>query len=476
MLSRRPSDHAFSVRLFSRCIVAAPPLAAALAVGACTEETKPPPPAPAPSVTSAAISTPAPSARPASTPAPTSAACVASPAWITNPTMPAEVASAETFCDFYQFSWQWFLAQVSPSKVPGERIFETNRVYQPSGGTGQCQKKALTGRAAAIKALFLRGPKAKDFEDTQADGHVLYDQNQNILYASIWYSSAECQSTSAGFAPGTMELKVAWKILAQPDPTYFTIQAALPSGAASKAGDRNVTLGLVGFHMVNWTSKHPEMIWATFEHKTNAPLCNGTSRGAGWSFTSADAAQCLAKNTQPGSGPPPTACSQFAFNTPPNVKNPPPTTGTPVQVCRQYENGNQPGASINGNDNAANALAIRQLNEELVGPKGLLTRLADTDPMAVWKNYEMVGGLWTKNGAASGKPPVTSGKGPGDPSSPQRGSLELTNMTMETFQQGDTSFVPNCFGCHGFTPTAPITVSHIASNLFSFSVSNKAKK
>ena len=92
----------------------------------------------------------------------------------------------------------------------------------------------------------------------------------------------------------------------------------------------------------------------------------------------------------------------------------------------------------------------------------MLTNLPSDNPMAVWKNYEMVGGLWTKGGAASGNPPVPSSGGPGDPNSPQRGSLELTNMTMETYQQGATSAIPNCFGCHGFDPTTPLTVSHIA--------------
>ena len=100
--------------------------------------------------------------------------------------------------------------------------------------------------------------------------------------------------------------------------------------------------------------------------------------------------------------------------------------------------------------------------------------------MAVWQNYEMVGALWTKNGAASGKLPVPSAQGPADPNSPQRGSLELTNMTMETFEQGDASFVPNCFGCHNYDPSTPLTVSHIEKKLFQASAvakpANKEKK
>lgn len=414
--------------------------------------------------------------------------CEASPRWITDPSMPSEVAATESFCDFYQFSWQWFLAQVSPAiaaNPSGDRVFETNRLYDPNIATGQCAMEAITGRANAIRLLAPRALKPRDvkshaaepsaiephdFEDEQADGSALYDRDGNILYYNIWYSQAECDSTPSGFAPGTLEIKAAWRVLTKPDRTYFTMRATLPGGT------RPVTLGLVGFHLVNWTSKHPEMIWATFEHQNNAPLCDGSSVTpvSGWSFASTEAAQCLGTNPQTSPGPPSGACADFGFNTPGKFSgNTPPPTGTPNEVCRQYADGNQPGASVNGNDNAANRQAIEELNTALVGPQGLLTRLPAANPMAVWKHYRMVGALWTKNGAASGNPPVPSAQGPADPNSPQRGSLELTNMTMETFEQGDASFVPNCFGCHGYDPAKPLTVSHIEKALFSMPTPEK---
>ena len=33
------------------------------------------------------------------------------------------------------------------------------------------------------------------------------------------------------------------------------------------------TLGLIGMHLVKSTPDHPEMIWATFEHKSNTTEC-----------------------------------------------------------------------------------------------------------------------------------------------------------------------------------------------------------
>jgi hypothetical protein len=419
-------------------------------LAACTSAEPPPPPTK--SVELAVAPPPA--------PPPPSATCTADMAWITSPTEPSEVASTESFCDFYQFSWQWFLAQVSPSEgayPAGDRVFETNRVVDPQGGGNQCAGNALTGRAVAAKLLTLRGPKPVDFEDHQADGNPLYDQSGNVLYYNMWYSPEECQATtSGGFVAGTLEIKTSWRVLAGADPTYFTMQATLPSG-----GDP-VTLGLVGFHLVNWTSKHPEFIWSTFEHKTNAPLCDGSDATSGWSLASDAAAQCLAANPSP-SGTISPNCASFDFNNPPTgLPTPTPPTGPADEICRLYANGNQPGTSINGNDNASNLAAIQQLNAALVGPGGLLTTLPSDNPMAVWANYEMVGGLWTKGGAASGNLPVPNAGGPADPNSPQRGSLELTNMTMETYQQGAASFIPNCFGCHGYVPATPTTVSHIA--------------
>lgn len=442
-------------------------LALALLGVACSNSQSTPP-GPETATTARAPQTTRPQTAPPA-PAPP-ASCQASPSWIKSPNPPSEVASTETFCDFYQFSWQWFLAQVSPSdpqNPAGDRVFEaTNRVVVPDGGSNQCAKSGVMGRAAAIRALAIRAIKPDDFEQTQADGNPLYDQGGNVLYYSMWYSPQECGATSTGFPTGTLELKTAWRVLATPDPTYFTIKATVPIvSSTGEKSDKQVVLGLVGFHLVNWTSKHPEMIWATFEHKANAPLCAGTSTApaSGWSLASAPAAQCLAKNPS-ANGQLPAACASFDFNDPAKQGKVVPTSGTPDEVCQLFKDGTDSTPAVNGNDNTANALAIDQLNQALVGPGGLLTTLPATDAMAVWANYQMIGGLWTKDGQASGAlPPVPSSQ-PGSPSaaSPQRGSLELANTTMETYEQGPTSAVPNCFGCHNYAPTTPLAVSHIA--------------
>ena len=388
--------------------------------------------------------------------------CSADSTWITNPTMPSEVASAETFCDFYQFSWQWFLAQVSPDNESDELVLFQNRVYQPNGGTDQCDNEAVTGLQGAMQSILKRAIKPSDFEDQQADGNAVYDQNGNILYFNVFYSQQLCDAKSDGFVKGTLEVKVSWRIVPEDTPhEYFTVKAMIPDN------DDEVTLGMLGIHLAIWTPNHPEMIWATWEHKANAPLCDGSSHSGTWTLSSQESAECLKENPQNQSGLPNSECDSFKFNTPESQIGTPASTGEPNNVCREYAYGNQDVASVNGNDNTANLNAIKELNEALVGTDGLLTKLPEDNPMHVWSNYEMIGGLWTKDGAESGSPPVPSKQGEPNVDSPQRGSLELTNMSMETFQQGDSSFVPNCFGCHNYKKDNPLGVSHISQFLIS---------
>jgi len=109
-------------------------------------------------------------------PPPTPTVCEASADWIDSPSQPGEVPETETFCGFYQFSWQWFLAQVSPDPANGLPRFLENRVYQPSGGTGQCNSQPYTGILGVQSALAPRTIKSQDFEEVQADTNALYDQ------------------------------------------------------------------------------------------------------------------------------------------------------------------------------------------------------------------------------------------------------------------------------------------------------------
>jgi hypothetical protein len=114
----------------------------------------------------------------------------------------------------------------------------------------------------------------------------------------------------------------------------------------------------------------------------------------------------------------------------------------------------------NGNNNDTNRANIDLLNAQLIGPAGMITQLPASNPLSVLKNYFLVGGLWTNGGVASSTP------------NEQRGSLELSNMTMETFFQDQGN---NCFTCHGYDPSTPLDVSHIIKKLIPTTTTSKAK-
>jgi len=387
----------------------------------------------------------------------TSDACPAAASWVTSPSPPTEIGGPnvpvgdETFCQFYQFAEQWFLSLVSPSSTPGSRVFETFNIVGASGKTSCGTGALLTGKDALKKHLFARvnKPRTADFDPTlppnvnQATDQAMYDQNGNLVLYAMLYNPAECQATSAGFVPNTIEVKTSWKQLAKPDPTYYMMDANIDFGA----GPVPVQLGLVGFHLAINTALHPEFIWVTYEHKTNDPSCNGATPAplGGWSFTSGAAAKCLASGGI-------NACGSYNFNQGAAAGSGN-GSGTPTQTCRSYPDGTDavpPDVGPNGNRNALNIFTIDTLNDQLVGPKGILTQLSSTDPMAVFANYTLQGAIWTNGGAAS----ITAN---------QRGSLELANTTMETFVQSvpPTPNTLNCFGCHQFDPTTPLDVSHI---------------
>jgi len=390
-------------------------------------------------------------------PTPTPAPCPASQSWITSTTPPQEIGSPnpppvgqETNCQFYQFSWQWFLSLAQPSSTSsGDRVFETLNVFQP-GENNQCSGPKATGKAAAAKALFVRLRKptlatiqpVTPGELNQATGQPLYDQNGNIVFYNVFYNPTECQATSAGYKPNTVEIKISWRKLTAPDPTYYTMEA--------NVNGTPMLLGLVGFHLVINTALHPEFVWATWEHVANDPDCINPepAPASGWSFISKTCSACSAScgtscNLLKCA---PASCKVNA--TPPKIKNPP-LTGPANQVCRAFNDGTDPGPMTNGNNNDTNRFNIDTLNQQI--PMGYLAALPDGNPMKIWQNYRMVGGLWTNGGVPSTGTNV------------QRGSLELANTTMETFFQQSPN---NCFTCHNYVAPPPATnnplkVSHI---------------
>jgi len=386
--------------------------------------------------------------------------CPASASWFTNPSFPTEIpnVSNPSNCDFHQFAWQAFIDVIQPAS--GGRTFETwmpdYGVFVPAGTpvtpwgqqpSAPCAAKAADAKLA--KRLFLRPriPKGAGFDpdsNQQATGNPLYDQAQQIVYYSIWINQTEydfitqcdfnnttCVTSApatAGITAGAVEIKGSWRVFTGTPPSdMYTVQGVV--------GDtcQPVTLGLVGFHLVMNTPKHPEFIWATFEHYRNAPNCVNPQAPptGGWSFNNPS---CTGSNCTPNQ---------------PNVN--------PTQVCR---------IAPQGGGSSTNVLNIQAINTSV---QQTLQKLIAGNPqrygaMKIWLNYQMTGNLWTVNGAL---PPSSTN---------EAGSLLDANTTLETFIQGPDSQGnnQNCFTCHtqtqfvnsqgvakGFPNGAPANFSHL---------------
>lgn len=389
------------------------------------------------------------------------APCDASSTWVFAPDPPSEIGDGtpvadQTNCQFYQFGWQWFLALASPVEGGTERGFEALRVFQPKA-TDQCTGDAVRGVAAMKQNLAVRLSKIDDdtpdhvvpAELGQATGEALYDRDGNIVVYTIGYSDNECAATpTGGYEPNTIETKLSWRILDNADPQlglYYTLTDVVVPAISTDP----VTLGLVGFHLVTNTESHPEFVWMSWEHWSNVPDCTDPRPTPpwGWSFTS----DCCARSLIDPSVTCDPACDFNKGVACGGVGQPPCTpTSTPSEICRVYPWGTDPGSTTGGNDNDTNRFNITTLNEQLIGPQGILSALPATDPMAVWKNYQNIGGLWTNGGVPSGGTDV------------QRGSLELANSTMESFFQDPQQ---NCFTCHSYDTETPLAVSHIIKAL-----------
>lgn len=407
-------------------------------------------------------------------------ACEADESWISNPTMPTEIPDGgQTLCDFYQFSWQGLIQLMSDSGN-SQREFQNPASYTQFLANGQdsCSSTETTPQ------FFIRVDKDDDgieddfitldeFREAGNSG-IIYDQAGNVVVFEVRFSNDMCSytypaatstpansdstptSTSTipptNFPSGTTELKIAWRFITEDEKSsYVWINADVNNDGVT---DETELLGLIGFHFVRNTDSHPEFVWATFEHKNNAPDCqSSTNSPDGWAFASSS---CTAELPDPSSD-----CS---FNTGITVPTPTPIplTGTPSEICRVYPYGTRSGdheADENIND-------ITSLNGQLTE---MFSSLDSDNPLAVLQNYELIGALWLND--PSHPPSYNAPDGVNN----QRGSIQLANTVMETsMQQGynteytgsTTDPALNCFGCHQYNPgDTGNGLSHIYSHI-----------
>lgn len=403
--------------------------------------------------------------------------CVAQSSWFSSPSMPSEVKTSDgpndsSFCDFYQFSWQTFAYLMAKSKNnPSVINFQDNTQFNQLEINADGSPANSCDDKHDSKVLFIRTAKHEE-NDTdivipemigQAGGSAtIYDQNGNVVYYDVRFSKNMCNVKAIqqlqNFPAGTTEMKTAWKVLGQNDDPndFITMDAHITPVVSDQSDTQKTKLGMIGFHVAVATKAHPEFVWATFEHKVNAPDCTLPKTTTGWSFASQACASGL-KNNQ----------ATCEFNNPTKRTK---VTGTPSQICRMYPYG----SSKDDHKFADNVNSITSLNRNV--------QPYLSGHFEVLKNYFIVGALWVSDIQQGSYTRPTDGQAVTQVSN-QRGSLRLANTVAETEYQkvntaainlnGESSpsagFVSNCFGCHnyeGLDSNISNTTSNSLSHIF----------
>lgn len=300
-----------------------------------------------------------------------------------------------------------------------------------------------------------------------------------------------------------IELKASWVEVTQAEAAnYVTIQADVPVYNPRTASQwtlttqtRPATLGLVGMHVVGSVAGHPEMLWSTFERFGNTPnaaysyinSANQTvavpqNTSGSWRFCATNCSGpfntelALVNSTAPGIG-------NIIQPAPAPGAPPPPPIG-PSNTIRWHAWG----AGANTPPNAGVTSAAQSNSQVISMNNSVMSQLVGND---LRKNYIFTGSAWADDGvepnnpfygALTPPPPVPPPPPPSTPGN-EVGTSQISNSSMETYQQGTTNNgygqYGNCFQCHNQT-TPPrsakpaVQISHIWDSLIALSVPGNA--
>ena len=213
-------------------------------------------------------------------------------------------------CDFYKWSWHMFLWHFSPKE--GSYVYDTPPFHDLEGNRLVLDGKQTRVRGGKLdregQAGLVSGVLMSQHAGVTPDGSLVYyaihvndvyaymmsGQKRGALDLSTFPTTAKELDAIVEYAETaygvdiedgeslTMELKSSWIKLPKgaDDSRYVTIQASVPAFVQSSdkewtwdgsSYEEDVSLALVGYHVVGSVAGHPEMVWATFEHVDNVP-------------------------------------------------------------------------------------------------------------------------------------------------------------------------------------------------------------
>jgi len=299
-------------------------------------------------------------------------------------------------------------------------------------------------------ALFERRLNGVEQDYIVSQGLNTYAGQQAFVEASKTVLFPPGAQTPTNSLVGAIELKASWRIIAEAEKSsYFNIQALIDvEGAYVRDGNplcETVTLGLVGLHIIQANSElgalDPKFIWASFEHKNNAPTaaaaCDPVDNNC---YTTILENHCPAPANAGDFSFSQNACSALPVNTPPVLakgdsefiwERQQPFAGAYTTTSGTQQCGTQ----------VSRCWQVYDLTQDLnTAWTGQLQAIN-----SVFANYFLIGTNW---GASIEFEP---------------GKLDnnavpafLGNTTMETYIQSDPK-VGNCVGCHSFANLAYTT-------------------
>lgn len=427
--------------------------------------------------------------------------CVIPSDWITDaipdPAVHAQKGPFQNLCDFHTWSWNAFLWSMEIED--GAPRFESFPTLE------QVIDQSYEGPNPTDTAVMLKLRPAKSDHpiDSVAQAGttgILVAQNKRAVYYSQyvdpsmykliqeanWFTAEGLQNEkpTATFDPGNIEYKAAWAIV---DDTFtvpgaYTRQAMIPKVATVEKNGvptitvpaepefEEVTVALVGFHVVGWVVDHSEAIWATFSPRDIAPVVAQVAKPAATtdmpnpSTPEAEPRTIVSGSTTPfyTGGTTLTDCNQTSVPVQ-KLDDSTQLFALATQVCQIY----QSGSLLPGDQ--ANLTTIDQINASAASllPEGDLS-----------KSYEEIGAIWTQS----------------DTTVPDKvgmtfqdiliGSTVLSNPVIETFTQTDIA-QDNCFACHNslqYQPSDPsmqplhasmLNLSHILLQVYVHDLASK---
>lgn len=305
------------------------------------------------------------------------------------------------------------------SEVSPEPILDLSEIGQASQG-----HPWLTAQS---KILTLYERRMNEDEYNYIVQNKLYNAvTQQTFVVSPGISLPDGTASSAAYGSvGSIETKAAWLELPnRADWPRFKISKAVVTYPGQKP--KTVVVGLTGLHIIHKTALGQQFVWATFEHRQNAP----------------DATQVANKKFNPPytyfnpDCDPATDHYQCVANANPSVvnggKNP---FDAPIQTVRMTPIASRPNDDVAG------------LNEYVWSQV-----IAKQNPESVFLNYELVNTLWSNQNttipAGARTPLIAAQLSPGLTQEP------VANTTLETYVQNLT-----CLTCHASAPIATLKPS-----------------